>query len=117
MDNPEKLATYGTQDEEKLSILKSQIWNRMLKSQICITQVNTSQSKLEISVSAVFNIPFIFKTSVNHSMAMFKSQAIWFWYFYLQALLQTMYDCFLIEVRIIENLNCEGYNPDLKGME
>jgi hypothetical protein len=26
-------------------MLKSQIWNRMLKSQICITQVNTSQSK------------------------------------------------------------------------
>jgi hypothetical protein len=50
-------------------------------------------------------------------MAMFKSQAIWFWYFYLQAMLQTIYDCFLIEVRIIENLNCEGYNPDLKGME
>ena len=29
-------------------MLKSQIWNRMLKSQMCITQVNTSQSKLEI---------------------------------------------------------------------
>jgi hypothetical protein len=39
-------------------MLKSQIWNRMLKSQIWITQVNTSQSKLEISVSGVFNIPY-----------------------------------------------------------
>ena len=50
-------------------------------------------------------------------MAMFKSQAILFWYLYLQALLQTRYNCFLIELRQIENLNCEGYNPDFKGME
>ena len=46
-------------------------------------------------------------------MAMFKSQPILFWYLYLQALLQTRYNCFLIEVRQIENLNCEGYNPEL----
>jgi hypothetical protein len=39
-------------------MLKSHIWNRMLKSQICITQVNTLQSKLEISVSGVFDIPY-----------------------------------------------------------
>jgi hypothetical protein len=44
-----------------------------------------------------------------------KSQPILFWYLYLQALLQTRYNCFLIEVRQIENLNCEGYNRELLG--
>jgi hypothetical protein len=48
-------------------------------------------------------------------MAMFKSQPILFWYLYLQALLQTRYNCFLIEVRQIENLNYERYNPELLG--
>ena len=48
-------------------------------------------------------------------MAMSKSQPILFWYLYLQALIQTRYNCFLIEVRQIENLNCEGYNPELLG--
>ena len=48
-------------------------------------------------------------------MAMFKSQPILFWYLYLQALLQTRYNCFLIEVRQIENLYCEGYNRELLG--
>jgi hypothetical protein len=48
-------------------------------------------------------------------MAMSKSQPILFWYLYLQALIQTRYNCFLIEVRQIESLNYEGYNRELLG--